>query len=56
VQGDYRVPPTAYPAVTSRTRTLSEKVREAKVGLEDWMEVENVVIMQTQEFEDAKMQ
>jgi hypothetical protein len=56
VQGDYRVPPTAYPAVASRTRTLSEKVREAKVGLEDRAEVENAVITQTQGFEDAKTQ
>jgi hypothetical protein len=35
---------------------LSEKVGEAKVGLEDRMEMENAVITQMQGFEDAKTQ
>jgi hypothetical protein len=56
MQGDYRVPPTAYPAVASRTRSLSEKVEEAKVGSEDRMGMKNAVVMQTQGLEDTKTQ
>jgi hypothetical protein len=35
---------------------LSEKVGEVKIGLEDWMKMENAVITQMQRFEDAKTQ